>query len=263
MFEGTGVRELAGLRALVTGGASGIGLATARTLVAHGAVVAVLDRDPVEYGEVLAVRADIGDDSAVRKAVAAAVQGLGGLDILVNNAAIGAVGTIEDQSDEEWHHVFDVNVIGLVRVTRAALPALRASAHAAIVNLSSIGAPLGLYRRALYDASKGAVHSLTLAMAADYLEEGIRVNCVVPGTADTPWVARLLAQAADPQAERAALIARQPHGRLVTPEEVAAAIAFLANPQSGSTTGTALTVDGGMTTLRLPPDTRARVRLAK
>ena len=148
-------------------------------------------------------------------------------------------------------------MIGLVRVTRAALPALRASAHAAIVNLSSIAAPLGLYRRALYGASKGAVHSLTLAMAADYLEEGIRVNCVVPGTADTPWVARLLAQAADPQAERAALIARQPHGRLVTQEEVAAAIAFLANPQSGSITGTALSVDGGMTTLRLPPGTRA------
>ena len=117
MPEGTGGRELAGLRALVTGGASGIGLATARTFVAQGAAVAVLDRDPVEYGEVLALEADIGDDRAVRKAVATAVQALGGLDILVNNAAIGAVGTIEDQSDEEWHHVFDVNVIGLVRVT--------------------------------------------------------------------------------------------------------------------------------------------------
>src|ERR1700690_4024445 len=100
MPEGTGVRELDGLRALVTGGASGIGLATARTFVAQGAVVAVLDRDPVEHREVLAPEADIGDDRAVRKAVATAVQELGGLDILVNNAAIGAVGTIEDQSDE-------------------------------------------------------------------------------------------------------------------------------------------------------------------
>src|SRR5579863_10742887 len=100
MPEGNGVRELAGLRALVTGGASGIGLATARTFIARGAAVAVLDRDPVEYGEVLALEADSGDDQAVRKAVAAAVQGLGGLDILVNNAAIGAVGTIEDHSDE-------------------------------------------------------------------------------------------------------------------------------------------------------------------
>jgi NAD(P)-dependent dehydrogenase (short-subunit alcohol dehydrogenase family) len=249
--------ELTGLRALVTGGASGIGLATVRELAAQGAAVAVLDRDRLDEPGVTALTADVTDDRAVREAVAAAVAALGGLDILVNNAAIGAVGTIEDQTDEEWHRVLDVNVLGIVRVTRAALPALRASPSAAIVNLSSIGAPLGLYRRALYDASKGAVHSLTLAMAADYLEEGIRVNCVVPGTADTPWVARLLAQAADPQAERAALIARQPHGRLVTPEEVAAAIAFLANPGSGSITGTALSVDGGMTTLRLPPGRRA------
>ena len=245
--------EFAGLRALVTGGASGIGLATARELAAQGAMVAILDRDPLEEPGIVSVQADITDDQAVRAAVAEVVAALGGLDILVNNAAIGAVGTIEDQTDEEWHHVLDVNVVGLVRVSRAALPALRASTSAAIVNLSSIGAPLGLYRRALYDASKGAVHSLTLAMAADHLEEGIRVNCVVPGTADTPWVARILAQAADPAAERAALIARQPHGRLVAPEEVAAAIAFLASPRSGSITATALAIDGGMTGMRLPP----------
>ncbi len=246
-------RELAGLCALVTGGASGIGLATARELAAQGATVAVLDREACPEPALIAVKADVADDRSVRAGVAEALTRLGGLDILVNNAGIGAVGTIEDQTDEEWHHVLDVNVIGLVRVSRAALPALRASRSAAIVNLSSIGAPLGLYRRALYDASKGAVHSLTLAMAADHLEDGIRVNCVVPGTADTPWVARLLAQAADPQAERAALIARQPHGRLVRPEEVASAIAFLASPRSGSITGTSLAVDGGMTGLRLPP----------
>ncbi len=246
-------RELVGLRALVTGGASGIGLAAARELASQGAAVAVLDREAFPEPDFIAVQADVTDDRAVRAAVEEALARLGGLDILVNNAGIGAVGTIEDQTDEEWHHVLDVNVVGLVRVSRAALPALRASQNAAIVNLSSIGAPLGLYRRALYDASKGAVHSLTLAMAADHLEDGIRVNCVVPGTADTPWVARLLAQAADPEAERAALIARQPHGRLVRPEEVASAIAFLASPRSGSITGTSLAVDGGMTGLRLPP----------
>jgi len=241
------------MRALITGGASGIGLATARELVAQGAAVAVLDRDPLDEPEVFAVQADVSDDQSVRTAVAAVVERLGGLDILVNNAGIGAVGTIEDQTDEEWHRLFDVNVLGLVRVSRAALPALRASASAAIVNLSSIAAPLGLYRRALYSASKGAIHSLTLAMAADHIEDGIRVNCVVPGTVDTPWVARLLAQAADPQAERAALVARQPHGRLVRPEEVATAIAFLANPRCGSITGAALAIDGGMTGMRLPP----------
>jgi NAD(P)-dependent dehydrogenase (short-subunit alcohol dehydrogenase family) len=127
------------------------------------------------------------------------------------------------------------------------------SSHASIVNVGSTVAVVGVPRRALYSASKGAVHGLTLAMAADHAREGIRVNAVVPGTADTPWVGRLLEVAADPAAERAALEARQPIGRLVTPEEVAEAIVYLASPRSGSTTGTLLAVDGGMTSLRLPP----------
>jgi NAD(P)-dependent dehydrogenase (short-subunit alcohol dehydrogenase family) len=147
--------------------------------------------------------------------------------------------------------VLDVNVLGIVRVTRAALPALRESQHAAIVNTCSVAATVGLPNRALYSASKGAVLSLTLAMAADLLSEGIRVNAVNPGTVDTPWVGRLLEAAPDSDAERAALEARQPHGRLVSASEVAAAICYLADPTSGSTTGTWLTVDGGMTRLRL------------
>ncbi len=243
-----------GLRAVVTGGASGIGAATARLLAAEGAVVAVLDRDlppAAERGSLLRVRADVSDDDAVRNAVRDAITQLGGLDILVNNAGVGAVGGVEDNPDDEWHRVLDVNVVGIVRVTRAALPALRASARAAIVNTCSIAATAGLPQRALYSASKGAVAALTRAMAADLLPEGIRVNAVNPGTADTPWVGRLLAAAPDPQAERAALVARQPHGRLVSPDEVAAAIAFLASPESGSITGVALAVDGGMETLRL------------
>ena len=144
-------------------------------------------------------------------------------------------------------------MLGMVRTTRAALPHLRASAHAAIVNTCSIAATAGLPQRALYSASKGAVLSLTLAMAADHVREGIRVNCVNPGTADTPWVGRLLDAADDPEAERAALNARQPLGRLVTAEEVAAAVAYLASPAAGSVTGTALAVDGGMAGLRLRP----------
>ena len=113
----------------------------------------------------------------------------------------------------------------------------------------------GLPQRALYCASKGAVYALTLAMAADHVAEGIRVNCVNPGTVDTPWVGRLLDAAPDPGAERAALTARQPMGRLVTAEEVAAAIAYLASPLAGATTGTALAVDGGMGGLRTRPRT--------
>ncbi|HVK24553.1 MAG TPA: SDR family oxidoreductase [Actinokineospora sp.] len=246
--------ELDGLRAVVTGGASGIGLATARLLAARGAQVAVLDLDPSGVPDPLVgFRADVADDESVRAAVAGVVERFGGLDILVNNAGIGAAGTVEDNPDEQWHKVFDVNVVGIVRVTRAALPALRSSANAAVVNTCSIAATAGLPQRALYSATKGAVLSLTLAMAADHVRDGIRVNCVNPGTVDTPWVARLLDAAADPAAERAALAARQPTGKLVKADDVAAAIAYLASPAAASVTGTALAVDGGMAGLRLRP----------
>jgi 2-keto-3-deoxy-L-fuconate dehydrogenase len=243
---------LAELAAVVTGGGSGIGLAAARLLAARGAKVAVLDLSPGGEFEV-ALKADVTDDASVRAAVDTAAERLGGIDIVVNNAGVGAAGTVADNPDEEWHQVFDVNVVGMVRVARAALPYLRKSAHAAIVNTCSIAATAGLPQRALYSATKGAVLALTLAMAADHVHEGIRVNCVNPGTADTPWVGRLLEAAADPAAERAALEARQPMGRLVTAEEVAAAIAYLASPSASAVTGIALPVDGGMAGLRLRP----------
>jgi NAD(P)-dependent dehydrogenase (short-subunit alcohol dehydrogenase family) len=250
------IRDFEGLKAIVTGGGSGIGAATARALANRGAAVAVLDLDPrpaVDAGFHGFV-ADVSDDASVRAAVAGAVAALGGLDVLVNNAGIGAAGTVEDNPDAQWHRVFDVNVVGMVRVTRAALPHLRASRHAAVVNTCSIAATAGLPQRALYSATKGAVLSLTLAMAADHIREGVRVNCVNPGTADTPWVGRLLDAAVDPAAERAALEARQPMGRLVTAEEVAAGIAYLASPLAASVTGTALAIDGGMAGLRLRPE---------
>ena len=245
--------EFSGLRALVTGGASGIGLATATALAARGCTAAVLDRvDTAPVGFVY-VKADVSSDVEVRAAVDDAIAQLGGLDIVVNCAGIGAQGGIESNSDEEWHSVFDVNVVGMVRVTRAALPSLALSSSGAIVNVSSIAATVGLPDRALYSATKGAVLSMTLAMAADLLPLGVRVNAVNPGTTDTPWVGRLLESAADPQAERAALQARQPHGRLVTSDEIAEAIVYLASPASGSTTGTYLAVDGGMQRLRRRP----------
>ncbi|MFF9128269.1 SDR family NAD(P)-dependent oxidoreductase [Streptomyces sp. NPDC014889] len=249
--------ELNGLTALVTGGASGIGLATAQLLNERGADVAVLDLDPRGVSAPLRGHtADVTDDRSVRSAVEAAAGELGGIDILVNNAGIGAAGTVADNPDEEWHRVLDVNVLGIVRTTRAALPYLRDSDAASVVNTCSIAATAGLPQRALYSASKGAVLSLTLAMAADHVREGIRVNCVNPGTVDTPWIGRLLDAAPDPAAERAALKARQPTGRLVTAQEVATAIVYLASPAAGSTTGTALAVDGGMAGLRLRPEPR-------
>jgi len=250
--------DFTGLVAIVTGGASGIGAAAADLLQRRGATVAVLDRDVTKLegsslpAAALALQCDVSDTPGVEQAVGAVAAQLGGIDVVINNAGIGAVGDVTANSDEEWHRVLDVNVVGIARVTRAALPHLRRSEHAAIVNTCSVAAPVGLPQRAVYAASKGAVASLTLAMAADHVREGIRVNAVTPGTADTPWVARLLAQADDPDEAGRALRARQPMGRLVSAEEVAHAIAYLASPASASTTGTLLAVDGGMSGLQLP-----------
>jgi 2-keto-3-deoxy-L-fuconate dehydrogenase len=243
-----------GMTAVVTGGASGLGAAVAARLHAEGARVAVLDRDTTGVPEgIVALRADVKDDPSVRVAIAEAAALLGGIDIVVNNAGIGARGDIAENSDEEWHRVFDVNVVGIARVTRAALPYLRASDHAAVVNIASVVATTGLPARALYSATKGAVASLTRAMAADHLRDGIRVNCVSPGTADTPWVERLVTSTPDPATTRAELEGRQPHGRLVSPDEIAEAVAYLASPRSGSTNGVVLAVDGGLGAIHVPP----------
>ncbi|GAA1180058.1 SDR family oxidoreductase [Streptomyces hebeiensis] len=245
----------------MTGGASGIGAAVAALLLRRGARVAVLERDTAGApAGTLALTADVTDDAAVREAVDAAAAEFGGLHIVVSNAGVGAVGTVEDNPDDEWRRVLDINVLGMARTARHALPHLRRAAPerpgcVSITQTCSIAATAGLPQRALYSASKGAVLSLTLAMAADHVREGIRVNCVNPGTADTPWVGRLLDQAQDPAAERAALEARQPTGRLVGADEVAAAVVYLAGPAAAAVTGTSLAVDGGMQGLRLRPAT--------
>jgi 2-keto-3-deoxy-L-fuconate dehydrogenase len=251
--------EFGGQAAVVTGGASGIGLAVATELARRGAQVCVLDRacDSLPAG-LEGMPCDVADRASVHAAFNAVGERFGGLHVLVNNAGVGAQGTVEDNDDEEWARVLDVNVTGMARVSAAALPLLRRAAAsggrgAAIVNTCSVAATAGLPQRALYSASKGAVLALTRAMAADHIREGIRVNCVNPGTADTPWIGRLLDSAADPHAERAALEARQPMGRLVSADEVAAAVCYLAGPSAGATTGTELAVDGGMQGLRLRP----------
>lgn len=246
--------QLEGLVAVVTGGASGIGAAVAARLYDAGAQVAVLDLDPSSADpRFAAFAADVSDRASVDAAIAGVAEQFGRIDILVNNAGIGAQGDVSANDDAEWARVFSINVTGIARVTAAALPWLRTSPAAAVCNMSSIAATAGLPQRALYSASKGAVLSLTRAMAADHLREGIRVNAVAPGTADTPWINRLLASAADPAAERAALEARQPHGRLVSADEVAAAVLYLVSPLAGSTAGTFIEVDGGMSGLRLRP----------
>ena len=246
--------EFDGLVAVVTGGASGIGASVVSRLLEGGAKVAVLDLNTTgAHADAFAVKADVSDLASVTSAIDAVAAELGGIDIVINNAGIGAIGSVETVDEAEWARVLSINVTGMARVASAALPYLRNSSAAAIVNTSSIAATAGLPARALYSASKGAVLSLTRAMAADHLREGIRVNAVNPGTADTPWVGRLLDSADDPSAERAALAARQPHGRLVDPTEIAEAVAYLASPRNKSTTGTSIAVDGGMQELRLRP----------
>jgi NAD(P)-dependent dehydrogenase (short-subunit alcohol dehydrogenase family) len=243
-----------GFKAVVTGAGSGIGLEIATQLKQQGAEVIGLDIEQGQLAEVgTFVRCDISDEQSVTEA-AKEISKLWGksLDILINNAGMGAVGSVVDASPSDWEKIFGVNVFGTARVVRHLYPALVHGKSPVIVNVCSVASPIGIPKRAVYSASKGALESLTRSMAADFLDEGIRVNGVNPGTADTPWVKRLLDQTADPEGERKRLEARQPIGRLVSAQEVANAVLYLANPISLSTTGTILAVDGGMASLRVP-----------
>jgi NAD(P)-dependent dehydrogenase (short-subunit alcohol dehydrogenase family) len=246
-----------GLRVVITGGLSGIGRATAEAFIARDSLVGILDVGDGD-GPVGAVTraADVRDRSQTTEAIDAIANAIGGIDVLVNNAGVSAVGTVAQNTDDDWARVLDINVTGIARVTSAALPHLRQSEAASIVNLCSVAALNGLPQRALYSASKGAVLALTYAMATDHVHEGIRVNCVRPGTVHGPFVDAMLQRFPDPAAERRALDNRQATGRMVTPEEVAAAIVFLSSRDAASITGTALDVDGGMTHLRVRRDTQ-------
>lgn len=250
----TGVADL---RVIVTGGLNGIGRATVLAFQNAGAQVGIVDvgSDGAPPGAVLC-SADVRDRDGVTQAVDELADELGGIDVLINNAGVSAVGTVADNDDDDWERVLDINVTGVARVSAAALPHLRRSDAAAIVNLCSVAALNGLPQRALYAATKGAVLSLTYAMATDHVREGIRVNCVRPGTVSGPFVDQMLQRFPDPAAERRALDARQATGRMVAPEEVAAAIVFLSSREAASITGTALDVDGGITHLRVRRDTQ-------
>ena len=245
--------EFSGLTAIITGAGSGIGLEVAKGLHARGATVFGFDLNEGEMSSVATfIKCDIGDEKSVNNAFAEFSKKSSQLDILINNAGIGSLTTVEHETDEIWQKVLNVNVIGTARVSRAAIPLLRKSKSPAIVNTASIAATDGIPNRAAYSASKGAVLTLTLAMATDHIKDKIRVNAVNPATTDTPWVQRLLNQSADATAARDALEARQPMGRLVTPAEIASAIIFLASPLQASVTGTTLNIDGGMHSLRIP-----------
>jgi len=226
---------------IVTGTSGGIGSAIAAEFEALGDTVVGLD---------IVEGFDVTDPDQCR-AEAARIDGEHGrIDVLCNNAGIGAVGDVTQATVDEWQRVFAVNVFGIAHLSAAVLPAMRRAGRGAIVNTCSVAADVGLVERAVYSASKGAVLGLTRAMAADEAEHGIRVNCVSPGTVDGPWVRRLIENSDDPAATRSALERRQPLGRLVAPEEVAKAVAFLA-ADTTFTTGQDLLLDGGITGVRI------------
>lgn len=239
--------------AVVTGGESGIGKSIVEALAAERFRVFSLDLAPGEprLEATTYVRCDITDEQSVDRARGVVAAACDSIDVLVNNAGIAALGSMEENSIADWNRVFDVNVFGPVRVIRAFLPLLRRGDLPVIINNCSATASIGLVNRTLYSASKGAIRSLTLSLAADLVGEGIRVNSVEPGSVDTPLVHRRLAAAEDPAAVLAELEAFQPIGRLVTAQEVAFAVCYLASKHSGSSTGVALPVDGGLSAIRL------------
>lgn len=228
---------MAGRVVVVTGSAGGIGAEMVKAFEAAGDTVVGLD---------IADGFDVTD----RAQCDAAIARIGPVDVLCNNAGIGAVGDVIEATQEQWESVFAVNVFGMAYLSAAVLPSMRAKRAGAIINTCSVAAQVGLVQRAVYSASKGAVAGLTKAMAADDAENGIRVNCICPGTVEGPWVKRLIDNSDDPAATRAALEARQPLGRLVGPDEVAAAAVYLAAPTT-YTTGIELTLDGGIGGVRI------------
>jgi NAD(P)-dependent dehydrogenase (short-subunit alcohol dehydrogenase family) len=237
-------------RILVTGAASGIGAATVRRLRADGARAAGIDRNKVALAAVeldARATADVAVAADLTRAVDLCRDALGGLDGAVACAGVAGRGTAADTEEDEWDRIFAVNVRGVYLTARAVIPHLRRAGGGAIVNVASQLGLVAAANAAAYCASKGAVVQLTRAMAVDHGPEGICVNCVCPGPTDTPLLEPYFAGAADPAAERKVYERAQLHGRLVTADEVADAIAYLLSPAARSTMGAALVVDGGYT----------------
>ena len=244
--------------ALVTGAASGIGAAIADRFAREGATVYVTDRDAAGAARTAdALRADgldarplaldVTDDAACADTAARVLGEAGRLDVLVNNAGAGHVGTLEATTTGDLDRLYAVNVRGVFALTKAFLPAMRARRRGNVVTVASIGGVVGIRERLAYGTTKFAVVGFTKCLALDHAHEGIRANAICPGRVETPFVAARLAEYADPEAARAEMTATQPVGRMGTPGEVAAAALYLASDESAFVTGTAFLIDGGWT----------------
>jgi NAD(P)-dependent dehydrogenase (short-subunit alcohol dehydrogenase family) len=249
------MERLRGKRSIVTGAGSGIGRAIALRFAAEGARVVISDVDGEAAarvaaeggGETLVRKTDVTSTSEVETLVQTSVEEWGGLDVMVNNAGIGVAGTTTVTTEEDYERVMDVCLRGTFLGMKHAIPAIRDSEGGSVINMSSVAALVGIADRAVYSAAKGAILAITRAAAIDHVEEGVRVNCIAPGTVDTPWIGRITAGYDDPEEARRNMQARQPHGRLVTPEEIAAMAAYLASDESASVIGACMVVDGGVT----------------
>ncbi len=254
------MNRLTGLRAIVTGAGSGIGRAIAIRFASEGARVVCADlnisaaRETVSLLETsgLAFEVNVAQELEIKNLIAFTQENLGGLECMVNNAGVGVAAKITETSEADWDKVMNVCVKGTFFGLKHAIPAIIASSHpkgtdGSVINMASIASFVGILDRAAYCAAKGAILSLTRAVAMDHITDGVRVNCIAPGTVDTPWVQGITAGYPDPEAARAAMQARQPHGRLVTAEEIAAMAAYLASLEAASCVGAAMLVDGGVT----------------
>lgn len=243
---------------LITGAGSGIGRAISILFAKEGSFVVVNDIDEKSGDEVVNeinsngreasfVKTDVSKFSECKMLLEKILEIYGKIDILVNNAGIGVVGTVVDTSEEDFDRIIAVNLKGTFLLSKVIIPEMIKSGKGVIVNIASVGGVVGLRDRAVYCASKGAIVSLTKCMALDHIHQGIRVNCICPGTTETPWIEQRLKESIDPVKAKEELRKRQPIGRLGTPEEISYSALYLAGDESSFVTGSSLVIDGGLT----------------
>lgn len=249
------MKRLEGKRAIVTGGASGIGKAIVQMFINEGAKVIVADLD-IKSAEKLcselndqtkAFELNVTSSDSFQGVMEYCEREFGGLDVLVNNAGIGLAGKIPDTLESDWNRLIDVNLKGPFLGMKYGIPLIKKTGGGSIINISSIAALVGLVDRAVYSATKGGILAMSRTAAIDHINDNIRINCIAPGTTDTPWIERITQTYEDPASARKSMLERQPHGRLVTPDEIASVAVYLASDESKSTIGSVIVVDGGMT----------------